>query len=146
MCASCVQADVKEILPHTALLFSLPAPRVAPLNSLVPDAAQGFARLQAADAAEAISGNTLDRQAAEIAALLDSLATSTATKLRQRSERELDLLAAAFDYQPQQKILAREVLSRSLQVQSLPAPSSTDLALLCAGFGSSRVVIVPLDC
>lgn len=110
------QADIKEVLPHTALLFSPPAAQVAPINPLVPDASPGSNQQQSAASDEVIGNTSQARQAADLAAHLDDLASKAVTKLRERSERELDLLAEEFEFQPQQKILAREVQARAVQV------------------------------
>lgn len=122
----CLQADIKELLPHTALLFAPPGATVAPSNPLDPGVAPGSgqqARSDVLGASSAFTGDATtatDRHAAELAADLDALASSAVTKLRERGDRELDRLAAAFDYQPQVKILAREVQSRAVQVRRLP--------------------------
>lgn len=128
-----LQADIKEILPHTALLFAPPGSQVPPADPLVGAAA---APQWAGDAAPRPQSAGRPRpkptkptpqaeHAAAIASDLDSLASRAVEKLRYRGERELDRLASAFQYQPQLKILDREVQSRAVQVPCpvLPAIS-----------------------
>lgn len=115
---------MKEVLPHTALLFAPSgASEEAPVNPLIPNAAQGSAQQEGT-----IGSDGAARQGEQItveARRLDALATSAVSKLKARGERELDRLAAEFEFQPQQKILAREVQSRAVQVLTSLSNAST---------------------
>lgn len=114
-----MQADVKEILPHCELLFSASENDIPPNGAVAPGTVPGVDEIpnSAHDgAADAIPAG----QEADIAAGLDALASEAVSKLTERSEHELDLLAAAFEFQPQQKILVREVQARAVQVTSIP--------------------------
>ena len=110
------QAYIKKILPNTALLFAPPGAQVAPADPLVTPATPPDSAVPRPGSAGTAKTTPQAEHAAAIAAELNALATGAVAKLRDRGERELDLLASEFQNQPQLKILEREVQSRAVQV------------------------------
>jgi hypothetical protein len=116
---STLQADLKEVLQHTALLFSPPGGQSTFVDSLSSNAAGTASGPELPAEPSPAQGASPLPHAAEVATKLNMLALRAVKNLIERGERELDLLASEFDFQPQQKILAREVQSRALQVHTL---------------------------